>query len=575
MIVGIDLGTTNSAVGVMTADGPKLIPNSIGRMLTPSVVGVDPGGTILVGQAAKELQVVAPERCASVFKRDMGSDVIRWLGGKKLGAIELSSLVLGSLRQDACSHLNREVDRAVITVPAYFNNEQRRATIEAGKMAGFRVERIINEPTAASLAYGIHETTDRRTVAVFDLGGGTFDISIVEFFEGAIEVQASAGEAILGGEDFTRAIVREVLRQRSLVYEHVELKQPKLLSRLLQQCELAKRQLSQTDKAEVRIPNRNGELLDNSPRVTIDRELINRCCGPILRLIDSPVRRALGDAKLTREQIEQVILVGGATRMPVVVDLVKELFRKTPVCSINPDEVVALGAAIQSGLIGKNAALEDLVVVDVAPFTLGVEVAKEMGGEYRQGYFSPLIHRNTVIPTSRSSQFTTIEPNQTQLELRIFQGESRRVEENLLLGSLNVRGFPRAGKCQTVTVRFTYDNNGVLEIDAVIDATGNSFRLLITKHASHLNERELAEAVQRMQALKIHPRSDTVNQFTLKRAERLYQELPVFMRHALTDRIDAFESALDGQEHEQIKLHREQLELFLSAFDDLEQNDNA
>ena len=268
-IVGIDLGTTNSAIGVMVDGKPVLIPSSVGSKLTESVVGVDDSGEILVGSAAKEHQVLHPDKCASCFKRQMGSDWEVKIGKHQFSSIQLSSFVLKSLKADAEAYLNTNVDRAVITVPAYFNNQQRQATIEAGKLAGFKVERIINEPTAAALAYGVHETNAEKTIAVFDLGGGTFDISIVDFFEGAVEVRASAGEAILGGEDFTRSLARTILAGRSIMFEHAETSAPAMVSRLVQQCEKAKRALSKNESTEIFIPDKKGDLNPDGEKLSL------------------------------------------------------------------------------------------------------------------------------------------------------------------------------------------------------------------------------------------------------------------------------------------------------------------
>jgi molecular chaperone HscC len=567
MILGIDLGTTNSAVAIMEGARPRLIPNALGSNLTPSVVGFDANMTLLVGQPAKDVQVVYPERCASVFKRWMGADWRVQVAGRMMDATELSSLVLGSLKRDAEAALGQPVDQAVITVPAYFNNEQRQATVMAGRLAGLKVERIINEPTAAALAYGIHETGDPQTVAVFDLGGGTFDISIVEFFEGSIEVKSSAGEAMLGGEDFTRAIAREILRERQLMFESVESRQPRRLARLIQQCELAKRTLTRQETAELMFPSEDGGLDPSAPRVTIDREFARRACAPLLALLETPVRRALGDAGLTRDRLNKVLLVGGATRSGFVQSLAEEIFRQPPSAELNPDEVVALGAAVQAGLLAEHAGLEDLVVVDVAPFTLGIEVSKHLGEEIRGGYFSPVIHRNSVIPVSRAEPFSTLHANQTEIELKIFQGESRRVEDNLRIGTLKVKGIPRGPAGQQVLVRFTYDSNGILEVESTVLATGAKFQTVITRYAANLSDLELAEALKRMQQLKTHPRDEIVNQALLHRAERIYQELPPSARSELSQLLDGFETALQSQEPEQVETYRQLLEQFLDVLE--------
>lgn len=572
-IVGIDLGTTNSVVAILTEGKPKLIPNAIGSVLTPSVVGVDENGEILVGHAAVEHQVVSPNSCAACFKRQMGTDQIFKLGKQKFTATQLSSLVLAALKQDAEAFLGTAVDRAVITVPAYFNNQQRQATIEAGKLAGFQVERIINEPTAASLAYGIHESDSEKTIAVFDLGGGTFDISLVDFFEGAIEVRASAGEAVLGGEDFTRALARGVLASRSIAFEPAEHKAPKMVSRLIQQCEKAKRQLSSSDVAEVRMPNKRGDLDPDSETLQVTRADLTKACKVLLDRITVPVRRAMGDAGLTRTDIDQVIMVGGATRMPIIFDLAEKLFGQPPVSGINPDEVVAAGAAIQAALIDEDEALEDMVVVDVAPFALGVEISKQLGHDYHEGYFLPIIHRNTVIPASRSHPVATLQPNQSAVAVNVYQGEGRRVSDNLLLGKLEVTGIPRGPAGQEISIRFTYDCNGLLEVEATIVKTGRKASLVITRHATNLHGKQLDAALAEMQKLKIHPRDKTANRFVLKRAKRLFQELPIYLREQLDMYMDTFEMALESQNPQEIDEVRQQLEIFFSVHDT--QDDNS
>ena len=566
-IVGIDLGTTNSAIGVMVDGKPVLIPSSVGVNLTESVIGIDDSGEVLVGSAAKEHQVLHPDKCTSCFKRQMGTDWSVNVGKHEFSAIQLSSFVLKSLKADAEAYLNTVVDRAVITVPAYFNNQQRQATIEAGKLAGFKVERIINEPTAAAIAYGVHETDAEKTIAVFDLGGGTFDISIVDFFEGAVEVRASAGEAILGGEDFTRSLARAILASRSMMFEHAEISAPLMVSRLIQQCEKAKRSLSKNDSTEIMIPNKKGELDGDGEKFTIDRTMLLTACKPLIERIGIPVRRAMGDAKISTKDLDQVILVGGATRMPQIINLAKEFLGQHPTGEINPDEVVALGATIQAGLIDDDAALEDMVVVDVAPFTLGVEISKQLGHENREGYFLPVINRNTVIPTSRAHLLSTMHPNQDQIKLNVYQGEGRMVKDNLLLGELNVSGIPRGPAGQEIEVRFTYDSNGVLEVEVTVVKTQKTKRLVITKHASHLSKKELSKALSAMEKLKIHPREKTNNRFAIKRAERLYQELPSFLRDELGMYLDVFESALDSQNPNEIENCRIQLEMFLSLHD--------
>jgi len=443
------------------------------------------------------------------------------VGKHRFSAVQLSSFILKSLKADAEAFLKTEVERAVITVPAYFNNQQRQATIEAGKLAGFKVERIVNEPTAAALAYGVHETDAEKTIAVFDLGGGTFDISIVDFFEGAVEVRASAGEAILGGEDFTRSLARTILAKRSVMFEHAEIKMPAMVSRLVQQCEKAKRSLSKNESTEILLPDDKGNLNADGDKFTVDRKMLMEACGTLLERIGIPVRRAMGDAKIKRQDLDQVILVGGATRMPLIIKL-----------------------------------------------------AKEYLGQHPSGYFLPIINRNTVIPTSRSHSLATLSPNQVEVSLNVYQGEGRMVKDNLLLGELKVKGIPRGPAGQEIEVRFTYDSNGVLEVETTIVKTKKKKRLVITKHAGHLSKKELQNALTAMEKLKIHPREKNANRFMIKRAERLFQELPSMLRDQLDMYLDVFESALDSQDPNEIESVRSQLEMFLSVHDPVDDSDD-
>jgi len=573
-IIGIDLGTTNSAAALLDKDGPRILPNALGEPITPSVIGIDEDGKLLVGRSAKELQVLHPERCAAVFKRQMGSDWTATLVGRKFTPVELSSLILRTLKGDVEAHLGHPVQRAVITVPAYFNDQQRKATLNAGHIAGWKVERIFNEPTAAALAYGFHESREDKVLLIFDLGGGTFDVSVVEFFEGVLEVKASSGETFLGGEDFTRTLAARVLDNHGFPFERTELEAPLLVSRMIQQCESAKCKLSRQDSIQLRLPDKQGKMPEDAPIVTVSRQQFQTWTNHILARIELPLRRVLGDASLKREDVDEVILVGGATRMPAVVDLVTSYFGKRPQCRLNPDEAVALGAAVQAGLLAKEESVKDLLVTDVAPFTLGIEITKKLGSELRNGYFFPIIHRNTTLPVSRVEAVSTLEPNQTEIVVRIFQGESRKTDNNLYLGEFKVQGIPRGPAGQTVEIRFTYDLNGVLEAEATVLETKKKFTHLVTRYARSMSRDDLGKAIKAMEALKSHPREESVNRHLLRRAERLYQELPLDLRDRLSGLLDGFESALSLQDAELIERHRQALEMFLSAFDSSDKADD-
>lgn len=566
-IIGIDLGTTHSAAAVLEDAGPRLIKNPLNEILTPSVVGLDKNGHVLVGRAAVELQVVQPGACAALFKRHMGSEWTVKLNDREFRPEQLSAYVLSRLKEDAESDLGEPVDRAVITVPAYFNDNQRKATIHAGEIAGLRAERIINEPTAAAIAYGLHQSEDEKAIVVFDLGGGTFDVSIVEMFDGVLEVRSSSGESFLGGEDFTRSMASQILRRRGMAYERAEMESPLLVSRLIQQCEQAKRKLSQEQQAEIRIPNEVGEFAGEGERETVTRDDFIAWTDNIVARIERPVRRALGDSRRERSQIDEVLLVGGATRMPRVVQLASEFFSQQPKADINPDEVVALGAAVQAGLIEEHACVEDLVVTDVAPFTLGVSVGKEFGSKFRDGYFLPILHRNSSLPASETERVCTVTSNQTAIHVKVYQGESRRVEDNLFLGEFNLEGIPLGPPGQEIDLRFTYDLNGVLEVEATVVATRKSVSHVITRHAQGMSKADVQSAVREMQKHKRHPRDEESNRFLLHRAERVFRELPAFHRATMEQLLTGFEYALEQKQQPLIEEFRQELERFLSLVD--------
>jgi molecular chaperone HscC len=342
----------------------------------------------------------------------------------------------------------------------------------------------------------------------------------------------------------------------------------------MQQCERAKKLLSRQDKAEVVIPDRQGESHENSPRFEITREQFQKWTQHILARIELPIRRGLGDANLKRSDVHEVILVGGATRMPAVIEAVTQIFQKSPHSRLNPDEVVALGAAIQAGLISREESLEDMVVTDVCPFTLGVEVSRRIGMEVRDGYFLPVVNRNTTIPVSRVERVSTMYANQTEIKVKVYQGESRRTKDNLLLGEFKVTAIPRGPAGQDVDLRLTYDLNGVLEVEATVVETQKKTSIVITKHARGLNDDQIAQAVQEMQQLKTHPREETANRFLLKRAERVYRELPLMERERLSDLMDGFEAALELREEEEVlNRFRLELEIFLNQYEEGFQDD--
>ena len=541
MIVGIDLGTTNSAVGYYADDGPRLIPNSLGDLLTPSAVSVDAGGEVLVGLAARDRQATRPRDTATVFKRLMGTGKETVLNGIRFAPEDLSALVLGSLKRDAEAHLGEAVTGAVVTVPAYFNDRQRKATRRAGELAGVPVERLINEPTAAALSYGIVDRSDREPFLIFDLGGGTFDVSIVEIFEGIIEVRASAGDNRLGGEDFNEVMM--TLARGKLGLPHPDNK-PGLRELMRDAAERARRGLSDADAAEF------GLVWDGAEhRTEITTADFEAAAAPLIERLRDPVLRAMRDGNIRADAVSEIVLVGGATRMPLVRRTVTRMFGRFPSTAVHPDHAVALGAAVQAGLKSKAADLAEVRLTDVCPFTLGVDVMeRDRFGREHSGIFSPIIERNTVLPTSRVHRFATASNNQKLVAFGIFQGESRQVSANVKLGQVELPVPPRPAGEVAVDCRFTYDVSGLLEVDISIPLTGEARQLVIADEADATTEEDLAARRAALAALKIHPRDQDANKALLARAERAYENFVGDRRELIGRLIQHWEGALATQD---------------------------
>ncbi|PTT87020.1 molecular chaperone HscC [Pelomonas sp. HMWF004] len=561
MIVGIDLGTTNSLVAVWRDGRAQLIPNALGEVLTPSCVSLDEDGTVLVGRPAVERLQSHPERSTALFKRHMGSSRLTRMGKREFRPEELSALILKVLKADAEAFLGEPVTEAIITVPAYFSDAQRKATRAAGQIAGLKVERLLNEPTAAALAYGLHQREAESRFLVFDLGGGTFDVSVLELFDGVMEVRASAGDNFLGGEDFVNTLIDTFFERLQLP---ASLRQHEVfMARLRAETEAAKRLLSLQAAATIKL--RHGEV---EHRLDIDEALLEQTCAPLFKRLRLPVERALRDAGLRSSELDAIVLAGGATRMPLVRRLVTMMFGRFPSTELDPDQVVAMGAAVQAGLKARDAALNEIVMTDVAPYSLGVEVGIWLDARaVSQGHFDPIIERNSTVPISRMKQYIPQAQGQKQLDLQIYQGESRMVRDNIHLGSLKVP-LPSASiqEC-AVDVRFTYDVNGLLQVDATVLKTQETASLLIEGNPGLLTEGQIAELLRAMAELKIHPRDQLENRTVVARAERLYEQLRGMEREHLGLQITAFERTLAGQDPRSIVPARRALSELLDALE--------
>src|ERR1700722_3902838 len=563
MIVGIDLGTTNSAIAVWLDGRPQLVPNSLGSFLTPSAVSVDEDGQVLVGLAARERQVTHPKVTATTFKRWMGTARVTSLGSNRtFRPEELSALVLRSLKADAEAFLKEPVTEAVITVPAYFNDHQRKATRHAGELAGLKVERLLNEPTAAALAHGLHLRDDDTQFLVFDLGGGTFDVSIVEIFSGVIEVRSSAGDNCLGGEDFNKVLIDDFFTARRSELGPRAKQNDGLFERVRNQAERARRALSQQNAATMSVVWRDKEV-----SYAVDAARFAQLSEPLLSRLREPVLQALRDGGIHADKLKAIILVGGATRMPVVRSAVVRMFGRLPSLGPNPEEAIAVGAAVQAGLKARDAALREVVMTDVCPYTLGVNSGERRAdGTIHTGLFSPIIERNTVVPASRFRTFSTIEPGQRSVQFTVYQGGAPGVPDNIALGPFEVR-VPVREKLGAVNVRFTYDVNGLLEVDVTVPETGETRQVLITGASGDLSAEEIAERRLTLAALKVPPRETEPNRAALARGARCYETSLGEKRGLVATWLRQFEVALDAQDPHRIDNAREH---FLEQLDSLE-----
>lgn len=559
-VVGIDLGTTNSLISIFTDEGSVLIPNGSGKYLTPSVVGLSDKKDIIVGETAKHRLISHPNLTAARFKRYMGTQREFKLGKKTLRAEELSALVLKSLKADAEAHLGCPVERAIISVPAYFNDVQRKATYAAGKIAGLKVERLINEPTAAALAYGLNSVEDENTFLVVDLGGGTFDVSILEIFSGVMEVRSSAGDAFLGGEDFTDVIVKEFEKQLGKEAEKLDDKKKGLLRDLANK---AKFKLSQSDDVTVRFQGKKSES-----SLTLTRSNFEEITKKLQDRLRKPIQRAIMDAGMRAEDIDRVVMVGGATRMPIIRKIVTRLLKVFPEHSLDPDEVIALGAAVQAGLLTRHKALDEIVMTDVCPFTLGTDVAVQTSATtYETGHFQPVIERNTVIPASRVVRNTTLQKGQQKLELTIYQGESPRVIENVKLGTITKYVPINHTGYEEVDIRFTYDVSGVLEVLVTSVSDQKTQRMVIEGNPGSLSKSDIDKRFKELSKLKIHPKDKSENAELTARLKAAYEnhlgDIRTHINHLLTQ----FESVLEKQNDTDIQLMRTELTRWLDELE--------
>ncbi|WP_217597111.1 molecular chaperone DnaK [Cohnella sp. GbtcB17] len=559
-VIGIDLGTTNSCVAVMEGGEAVVIPNPEGNRTTPSVVGFKKDGERIVGDTAKRQAITNPDRTVISIKRHMGSNHKESIDGKDYSPQEISAIILQKLKADAEAYLGQTVSQAVITVPAYFNDSQRQATKDAGAIAGLEVLRIVNEPTAAALAYGLEKAED-QTILVFDLGGGTFDVSILELGSGFFEVKATSGDNHLGGDDFDQAIMEWLSAEFKKEQGIDLLKDKSAVQRLKDAAEKAKKELSGVLQTTISLPFIT--VVDGVPQhleMNLTRAKFDEITSSLVERTMGPTRQAMSDAGLSASQIDKIVLVGGSTRIPAVQEAIKRLTGKEPHKGVNPDEVVALGAAVQAGVLTGD--VKDVVLLDVTPLSLGIETAG--------GVLTKMIDRNTTIPTSKSQVFSTFADNQTQVEIHVLQGERAMAKDNKTLGRFNLTDIPLAPRgVPQIEVTFDIDANGIVNVSALDKGTGKSQKITITSSGG-LSKEE----IERMQKeAELHAEEDSKRRELIEAkngADQLIYAADKAVKD-LGDKVDASETANVEAAKEKVKkaLESDNLDEIKAASDEL------
>lgn len=559
MIIGIDLGTTNSLACVYKDGKTQLIPNSLGAYLTPSVVSFDENGEVIVGAVAKERLVTNPADTAAAFKRFMGSQKVFRLAGKEFTPQELSAFVLRQLKQDAEKYFHEEVTEAVISVPAYFNNNQRAATLEAGKIAGIHVERLVNEPSAAALASSMLSEEDEQIYLVFDFGGGTLDVSVVDYFNNVIEIVAVSGDNHLGGNDFDSKIAEYFCASHNIDLNKLSPQKQATLRRL---AEKAKKELTEKESALLHM-----EIAGEDKAVILNNEILISCCGTLFDRIETAVKHALRDSGFHLEDINEIILAGGSSKMPVVSYFLQSILGKKPIMIGSPDEVIAQGAGIYAGIKARNEEIRDMLLTDICPFTLGVGIYNPSNFDGHLN-MSPIIERNSVLPISKTGIYTNVENMQRKIKFNIYQGESFDCAENLCLGSITIDIAPVMAREASVKVTFAYDINGILVVDVEDNLSNNKKQAIFKNEGMNFSPKEIAEKIEALKQYKSDFSGDERDKLLLARGGRLYQELTGMNRMRVAEAMKEYEYALSMNDKHAKHVLRQQITAMFDQFEE-------